>query len=66
MASELIDVTLQAIPMAGTTMRVWLYETFFAPLASPMNASLLYAVSYMLLMLGVAYLLHRRGWYLRA
>jgi len=66
MASELIDVTLQSIPMAGTTMRVWLYETFFAPLASPMNASLLYAVSYMLLMLGVAFLLHRRGWYLRA
>ncbi|MBY0505933.1 MAG: DUF5009 domain-containing protein [Bryobacteraceae bacterium] len=66
MASEVIDVTLQSIPMAGTSMREWLYETFFAPLASPMNASLLYAVSYMLLMLTIAYGLHRRGWYLRA
>ncbi len=66
MASEIVDIVLSSIPMAGTTLRVWLYETFFAPLASPMNASLLYAVSYMLLMLGIAYLLHRREWYLRA
>ncbi len=66
MASELVDITLNAIPMAGTSMRVWLYETWFAPLASPMNASLLYAVTYMLSMLAIAYLLHRKGWYLRA
>ncbi len=66
MASELIDITLHAIPMGESSLRVWLYETWFAPLAAPMNASLLYAVSYMLLMLAIAYGLHRRGWYLRA
>ena len=65
MASELVDIILNAIPFAGTSLRVWLYQTFFAPLASPMNASLLYAVTYMVSMLGIAYLLHRRGWYLR-
>ena len=65
MASELVDITLNAIPMGGTSMRVWLYETLFAPLASPMNASLLYAVTYMLSMLLIAYAMHRRGWYLR-
>jgi len=66
MASELIDITLHAIPMGATSARVWLYQTFFAPLASPMNASLLYALSYMLLMLAIAYGLHRKGWFLRA
>ena len=39
---------------------------FFAPLAAPMNASLLYAVAYVLLNFGIAVVLHRRGWYLRA
>jgi predicted acyltransferase len=66
MTSELVDITLHAIPFGGTSLRVWLYETWFAPLASPMNASLLYAITYMLSMLGVAYFLHRRGWFLRA
>jgi predicted acyltransferase len=66
MASEVIDVVLHSIPFAGTTLRVWLYEALFAPLASPRNASLLYAISYMLLMLLIAYGLHRKGWYLRA
>ncbi len=65
MASELVDIALNGIPFAGTSLRIWLYETWFAPLASPLNASLLYAVTYMLSMLGIAYLMHRRGWYLR-
>jgi len=61
MASELIDITLNAVGW-----RVPLYENFFAPLAAPMNASLLYAVAYVLLNFGIAVVLHRRGWYLRA
>lgn len=65
MASELVDITLQKITVGGTTARVWLYQTFFAPLASPVNASLLYAVSYVLLMFAIAWWLHRRQWFLR-
>lgn len=65
LSSELIDITLQSIPMGATSLRVWLYETWFAPLAAPVNASLLYAVSYMLFNFAIAYLLHRRGWLLR-
>jgi predicted acyltransferase len=37
----------------------------FAPLASPYNASLLFAVSYMLLMYLIAYGMWRRGWIVR-
>ena len=61
MASELIDITLNAVGW-----RVPLYEKVFAPLAAPMNASLLYAVAYVALNFGIAVILHRRGWYLRA
>jgi predicted acyltransferase len=64
-ASEGLDVVLNSIPMAGTTLRVWIYQTLFAPLASPINASLLYAVAYVLLMYAFACLLYRRGWFLR-
>jgi predicted acyltransferase len=61
MASELIDISLHALGW-----RVPLYESLFAPLASPMNSSLLYAVAYVLVNFLIAWGLHRRGWYLRA
>ena len=60
MASELLDVTLSA-----TRLRPWLFQTLFAPLASPFNASLLYAVAYTLLMWLIAYGMYRRGWFWR-
>jgi len=46
----------------GTTVDLqrYLFETYFLPLASPVNASLLYAVAYVFLWLGVASYLHRR------
>ena len=65
MASELLDVTLESIHLGSVTLRVWLYQTLFAPLASPINASLLFAVAYTLLMFLIAYALYRRGWFLR-
>jgi predicted acyltransferase len=61
MASELIDLSLHALGW-----RVPLYESLFAPLASPVNASLLYAVAYVAVNFTIAWGLHRRGWYLRA
>jgi predicted acyltransferase len=36
-----------------------IYRTVFAPLASPVNASLLWAVSYTLLMLLIAWVMYR-------
>jgi predicted acyltransferase len=41
------------------------FYTMFASIASPMNASLLYAVSFMLLNCLIGYVMYRRGWFLR-
>jgi predicted acyltransferase len=60
MVSELLDGALVTI-----SAHDWLYRNLFAPLASPINASLLYAVAYTLLMYLLAYGMYRRGWFLR-
>ena len=60
MISELLDEALSA-----THVRPWLFQTLFAPLASPFNASLLYSVAYTLLMWLIAYGMYRRGWFWR-
>ncbi|HTP89646.1 MAG TPA: DUF5009 domain-containing protein [Bryobacteraceae bacterium] len=60
MASELLDQVLWA-----THLRGWIFTHVFAPLASPINASLLFALAYVLLMYAIAYVMYRRGWFLR-
>jgi predicted acyltransferase len=68
MVSELLDQVLDAIRFSAghqtVTLHHKLYE-LFATVASPINASLLFAVSYTLLMYGVAYVMYRRQWFLR-
>lgn len=49
-------------PMAVQT---WLYESFFAPLASPVNASLLYAIANLVVLYGVLWVMWRRGVFLK-
>jgi predicted acyltransferase len=69
MASELLDIAMGTIRWqagsATVSLHQWVYQHMFAPFASPMNASLLYALAYMLLMYLLAYGLYRRGWFLR-
>lgn len=60
LASELLDQVLGLLHVRG-----WIYNTPFAGLASPVNASLLYAIAYTLLMFLLAYGMYRRGWFLR-
>jgi len=60
MASELGDVLL-----GETGWHAAIYRTVFAPLASPANASLLYALTYVLLMNAIAYGMYRRKWFWR-
>jgi predicted acyltransferase len=55
MISELLDSILWTLHW-----RMPIYRTVFAPLASPINASLLYAISYVLLMFAIAWVLYRR------
>jgi predicted acyltransferase len=70
MASELIETALGMVHPDASRPRLslhgWLYEQLFASWASPMNASLLYAITYVLLMYLIAYGLYRKRWFLRA
>ncbi len=69
MASELLDGALVTIrwKVGDSTISAhdWLYRSLFAPLGSPINASLFYAIAYTLLMYLLAYEMYRRGWFLR-
>ncbi len=60
MVSELLETQLRVM-----RLREALYVRVFAPLASPLNASLLYALAYTLLMFVVAWTLYRRQWFLK-
>ncbi len=69
LASEYLDEALGAIRwQAGAktiSLHQVIYNNVFAPLASPMNASLLYSITYVLIMFAIAYAMHRRRWFLR-
>ena len=60
MASEMLEEILRMVGWRGP-----LYQTVFAPLASPYDASLLYSLAYLLVMYLIAYGMYRRGWFLR-
>ena len=69
MCSEMLDEILSTIRWGSgpstMSLRRWIYETAFAPLAAPINASLFYAIAYVLLMFAIAYGLYRRRWFLK-
>ena len=56
---------LGLIKVGGTPLEQVIYQNVFAPLARPINASLLYAIAFVLVMYGVAYVMYRRKWFLR-
>ena len=60
MISELL---LAVMDMLG--WKASLYEAVFAPVASPVNASLLFAVAYTLLMFAIAWAMYKRGVFLK-
>jgi predicted acyltransferase len=60
MLSELLD---EALNISGLHRTI--YATVFAPLASPVNASLLWALAYTGLMFLAAWIMYRRGWVVR-
>ena len=68
MASELLEQVLDAVRFSSggqiVTLHEWLYG-LFTVVASPINASLLFAIAYTLLMYGIAYVMYRRQWFLR-
>jgi predicted acyltransferase len=67
MSAELIDITLSAIHLdSGISLRRAIYQNVFEGLASPNNASLMYALTYVLLMFCIAWFLYRKRWFLKA
>ena len=60
MLSELLAISLDRLGLHD-----WMYRHWFAVLASPRNASLLWAIAFTLLMYGGTYILYRKKWFLR-
>jgi predicted acyltransferase len=56
---------LLAISLNALRLQDWIYRHFFVVLASPRNASLLWAVSFTLLMYLAGYVMYRKKWFLR-
>jgi predicted acyltransferase len=53
------------IKIGNRSLHSVVYHAVFAPLARPINASLLFAIVFVLVMYGAAYLMYRRGWIVR-
>lgn len=49
----------------STNLQAWLLQKLFAPLASPINASLLWAIIYVLLLYLVAWVMYRKKWFVK-
>lgn len=52
-------------PDKTTPLQNWLYQTVFVPLGSPKNASLLWALMYVLLLYLVAWGMYRKKWFVK-
>ncbi|MBI1786399.1 MAG: DUF5009 domain-containing protein [Acidobacteria bacterium] len=63
--SGLIARVLGLWKTGGVTMKAVLFERVFAPLASPINASMLYGLANVLLLYLVAYGMYRRRWFVK-
>jgi len=64
--STLVARVLTLIHVGDGTLETWIFARVFAPWASPINASLAYAVTYLLLWWGAMWLLDRSGVRVRA
>ncbi len=62
--------TVGSIEVAGgtgpaITLKEYIFQAVFAPLASPVNASLLYAFCFVLILYAVAWFMYWRKWFIR-
>ena len=63
--SSLIIKLLYVLHIDGTTLKTWIYKHSFLLWANPANASLMFAISIMLIVWIVGYWMHRRRIYLK-
>jgi predicted acyltransferase len=64
-AAGLVGRLLGLIQIGGRSLHTIIYDSTFAPLASPVNASLLYAFANVLYFYAIAFFMYKRGWFLR-
>ena len=50
---------------AKISLKGWIYAHGFTPFASPINASLAFAIVFVLVFLGVAWVMARRKWFVK-
>lgn len=61
-----LEVVLDVVRVTGAVpVHEWVFQRLFAPLASPVNASLLWAVSFVAVMYLIAYGMYRRKWFVK-
>jgi predicted acyltransferase len=49
----------------AVSLKTWIYNTLFTPIAGPYNASLLFALAFVLFLYAIAYVMYRKNWILR-
>jgi predicted acyltransferase len=60
-----IKINVATAPGKPVAIQSFLYEKFFAPLASPTNASLLWAVMWVAMLYAVADVMYRKKWFVK-
>lgn len=60
-----LEIRIAATGGKTVALKTYLYERFFVPLASPINASLLWALAYVLLLYVVAWAMYRKQWFVK-
>lgn len=65
MVSELLAGTLDAVRIGGGSLQQFAFRGAYSFWLSPANASLVYALSYVLLMYAVAFIMYRKGWFVK-
>lgn len=63
--SEAIGALLWGLPTPGNSVHQQLFSLLFAPLAAPRNASLLFAMVWLILIYLFAEVLYRRRWFIK-
>ena len=65
LAKALGNLRISAGDGATVTLKKYVFDAVFAPLATPVNASLLFALAFVLLFYGVSYFMYRMSWFIK-
>jgi predicted acyltransferase len=58
-------IKVSGVDGSEITAAKWVFEHIYAPLASPVNASLLYALTFVAIFYGVSWFMYRMKWFVR-